>query len=344
MVIKIYTELFFDRTLPHVQLFYPFWGISNDFDKNGMQFDDYLLNANQYFEISPINEADFSIFPIDYSYVKGNLQSEKKLKEFITLSEKHGLQTIIFYFHDSVERVPYENSIIFRPSFFQSSRRSNEYGMPAFCEHLIKKYNNGNFFIKEKKENPSVGFMGYAAPVSRSIFFTLVRTLNGKPLDLVNVSPVRRTSLKILSNNKNITTRFVMRKTYGMAINDKKTQLQQRVEYIDNILENDYTLCARGAGNFSYRLYETLCCGRIPLFINTDCVLPFDKIINWKDYCVWVDEGELHNIDKILLEYHNSISASEFKEKQQKCRDLWESHLSPNGFFSKIPKILTELK
>ena len=345
MVIKIYTkEFFFDRTVPYIQLFYPFWGIPSNFNEFGMQFDEYLLNAHKYFELSSLKDADFSVFPIDYSYVKGNPQSEKKFKEFVAISEKNGLQTIIFYFNDSTEIVPYENLIIFRPSIFQSSKRSNEYGMPAFCENLINKYNNGNFFLKEKNQVPSVGFVGYAAPISRSLFFTLVRTLNGKPLDLVNVSSVRRKSLKILSKNKNITTNFVMRKDFGGAIMDERTRQQQKLEFVKNIIENDYTLCARGAGNFSFRLFETLCCGRIPLFINTDCVLPFDKIIDWKDYCVWVDEEELHNIDKILLEYHNSISASEFKEKQQKCRDLWKSHLSPDGFFSKIHEILTGLK
>jgi len=43
----------------------------------------------------------------------------------------------------------------------------------------------------------------------------------------------------------------------------------------------------------SYRLYEALCCGRIPVFIDTDCVLPYDFMIDWKKYFVWVDQSEL---------------------------------------------------
>lgn len=58
---------------------------------------------------------------------------------------------------------------------------------------------------------------------------------------------------------------------------------------------SDYVLCARG-GDFSYRLYETLSYGRIPVFVDTDCVLPYDSEIKWKDYCVWVDEKEVNRI------------------------------------------------
>jgi len=68
---------------------------------------------------------------------------------------------------------------------------------------------------------------------------------------------------------------------------------QMRLEFLQNMIGSDYVFCCRGAGNFSYRLYEALCCGRIPVFIDTDCVLPYDFMIDWKKYFVWVDQSEL---------------------------------------------------
>jgi hypothetical protein len=100
------------------------------------------------------------------------------------------------------------------------------------------------------------------------------------------------------------------------------------------MLESDYVLCARGNGNFSYRLYETLCMGRIPVFIDTDCVLPLDFDIDWRDYCVWVDEAEIEQIGDQVLEFHESLDESEFEERQRACRRLWETHISPQGFFA----------
>ena len=63
--------------------------------------------------------------------------------------------------------------------------------------------------------------------------------------------------------------------------------------FFQNISDTDYTICIRGTGNFSQRLYEVLAFGRIPIFIDTDSILPYDEIINWRDYCVWVKPDEL---------------------------------------------------
>ena len=78
----------------------------------------------------------------------------------------------------------------------------------------------------------------------------------------------------------------------------------------------------RGGGNYSLRLYETLCLGRIPLFINTDCVLPFENNIDWKELCLWVDENDLDRIGEIVLDFHSSISKKSLRISnymQEKC-------------------------
>ena len=110
--------------------------------------------------------------------------------------------------------------------------------------------------------------------------------------------------------------------------------MKARREYVENIAESDYVLCARGIGNFSYRLYETLSMGRIPIFIDTDCVLPLDFDIDWRDYCVWVDTGDVDRIGDRVLEFHESLSDAEFEERQRAARRVWETHISPEGFFA----------
>ena len=75
-------------------------------------------------------------------------------------------------------------------------------------------------------------------------------------------------------------TNIVLRPSFygGAAGGDPDAQLQARTGYVENLVASDYVLCARGAGNFSYRLYETLSCGRIPVFVDTDCVLPHEDV------------------------------------------------------------------
>jgi hypothetical protein len=74
--------------------------------------------------------------------------------------------------------------------------------------------------------------------------------------------------------------------------------------------------------------------GRIPIFINTDCLLPFLGSINWKKHTVWIEWENIHNLENIINEYHNNLSEHEFKLKQIENRLLWEQKLSPSGILN----------
>ena len=65
------------------------------------------------------------------------------------------------------------------------------------------------------------------------------------------------------------------------------------MEFYENMVSSDYIVCVRGGGNFSVRLYETLAMGRIPIFINTDCLLPLNKSIDWKKHVVWIEREDI---------------------------------------------------
>ena len=108
------------------------------------------------------------------------------------------------------------------------------------------------------------------------------------------------------------------------------------------MMDSDYVLCSRGFGNYSYRLYESLACGRIPVFVDTDCVLPYDFVIDWKRYCVWVDQSDLDSIPDRVAEFHDDLSPQQFEDLQLECRRLWEKWLAPEGFFAVGVKAATE--
>ncbi|MEB3359624.1 MAG: exostosin family protein, partial [Synechococcales bacterium] len=118
---------------------------------------------------------------------------------------------------------------------------------------------------------------------------------------------------------------------------------QVRRDYVQNMVESDYVLCCRGLGNYSFRLYEALSCGRIPVLINTDCVLPYDFWIDYKDYCIWVEEREISDLPEIVADFHARLSPQAFIAHQQNCRALWEHYLSPRGFFSNLHRHLQDL-
>jgi hypothetical protein len=229
--------------------------------------------------------------------------------------------------------------------------------MPAWSEDFVESYLGGQLPIRQKSEKPTVGFCGYASHTMWPLKSKLkreIRILAGLGANLLKIKKkkraraigpaIRSRALYLLSRSPQIKTNFIVRDRFlgGVHLPDGSLDYDLwqkiRLEYVTNMVESDYILCARGGGNFSYRLYETLCCGRIPIFIDTDSVLPYDFILDWKKYCVWVDESEMPFIAEKVTDFHNNISPQDFIRFQHKCRKLWEEWLSPLGFFTNFHK------
>ena len=98
----------------------------------------------------------------------------------------------------------------------------------------------------------------------------------------------------------------------------------------------------RGGGNYSIRFYETLCLGRIPIMVNTDCKLPFEEKINWKEICVWINENDSMRINDVIIDYHNNITEKQFIERQNYCREIWVKYLSKEGFYNQFYSYLEQ--
>ena len=142
--------------------------------------------------------------------------------------------------------------------------------------------------------------------------------------------------LHLLEQSRKVTTNFVYREHYRAGAITETARDQTTREYYENIRNSDYVLCVRGGGNFSVRLYETLMMGRIPVFVNTDCLLPFPKRINWNNQMVWVEWKDRHRIDEVIAEFHHSITDADFLNLQLSNRKLWKEVLSVSGIFNLI--------
>jgi hypothetical protein len=156
-----------------------------------------------------------------------------------------------------------------------------------------------------------------------------------------NPGKVLRTKvMNMLSQSPQVGTNFVVRdRFFGRAIlhngtKDYDALQRMRQEYVQNMVDSNHIICLRGAGNYSRRLYETLSCGRIPLFIDTDCVLPYDWLVDWKHHSVWVDAKDMDKIVERVLAFHEVLSSEGFRDLQTACRKFWEDWLSPVGFFA----------
>lgn len=331
----------------HVVMLYPFWGKGPEdpMDPSSGRFDRYAEMGSHFFQMTALEEADVAVFPADWHDVLEDREAVDRAEQFVGHARQAGKPIIIFFWSDSVEDVPYCDAVVFRTSFYRSRRKPNEFAMPAWSEDFVGKYLGARLPVRPKREKPIVGFCGHATPLTvRDILRWWADLVEiRKKANVVRLTPgrvIRWTALRVLSRSPLVDTNFLVRDDFlGRAVlpdgrKDLDLLRKIRLEFVQNMVDSDYIVCARGSGNFSYRLYETLCCGRIPVFIDTDCVLPYDFVIEWKKHCVWVEESELPLIAEKVAKFHRNLSPQDFMDLQHECRRLWEQWLSPEGFFA----------
>ncbi|BAZ40632.1 hypothetical protein NIES4101_65930 [Calothrix sp. NIES-4101] len=344
------------ETLKYVAILTPFWGKLPDDPKHFKTeiFDKFIDQSRYFLEMTSLEKADLAIFPA-YWHLSN---FDEVMIQFIGRAKELDKPVAIFSHGDWNCDQNLENTIIFSTAFFQSKRKSHEFAIPEWTSDFISQKFMSQIPIREKQAKPKVGFCGYAPPLGLPFGLKKLKAFLRLAGDIVGLTEKfysktgytnRVIALSNLSKSSLIETNFITRQHFSFASEalqesswePEKMAEKLRLEYVQNIIDCDYVVCCSGYENYSMRLYETLSCGRIPVFINTDCVLPYDFTINWKKYCVWVDESEISSIAEKIVDFHNSLSAQEFVELQYQCRRLWEEWLSPEGFFRNLFRHLT---
>jgi hypothetical protein len=321
----------------YVAPLYPVWGAppEDPRDPNAGRFDRLAREGRDLVELVPLEEADVAVLAAPWELVREDAGARERALHFIARAGAAGRQTIVFFNHDDDRPLELDGAIVFRTSLYRSRRRPYEFGLPAWSEDFLERYRDGKLPLRKKSPRPVVGFCGAAieptsrlAGLRRSVSWVLRRP--------VRDPGVRAVALRRLRESPLVDTNFVVRSSFwgGALAGDESSERMQtaRREYEQNIVDSDYVLCARGAGNFSYRLYETLSCGRIPVFVDTDCVLPVEDEIDWRALCVWVDARRVDTIAESVRSFHERLWPEAFVELQRRARATWEELLSPLGF------------
>ncbi len=101
---------------------------------------------------------------------------------------------------------------------------------------------------------------------------------------------------------------------------------EYRRKYVELISKSKFVLCPRGLGTSSFRLYETMIIGRVPVIISDEFVLPEGP--DWLSFSIRIDEKNIGSIPGILKE-----NEYRFKEMGLKARSEWEKWFSDENFF-----------
>lgn len=356
---KIYSDpAFLPSGVRHAEMLFPFWGACPEPPEmaDAGRFDRYTQVGTEIFAVAEsFDEADVAVLPTDWKrYVRSG--TEQLALDFIEQAARHGKRTVVFFFSDLDTPIPIDNSILFRTSMLRSQRHPNEHSLPAWSVDYVTKVLGGELPIRPKRARPTIGFCGNAVPRPISAPTRIKRTLSrlfsyvgldspGMFLAPEHYLELRRRVLNAVRNHSGLEPNFLIRNSYfGGALRNKvwdSAVLETvRSDFLNNLTGSDYALCVRGSGNFSFRLFEALSCGRIPILVDTDCVLPYDDQIGWRELLVWVDVMDVEKLGDIITDFHQTLSNKQFLDLQRECREVWEKWLSPEGFFANLYRCL----
>ena len=265
----------------------------NSFNKV-CSFFEPLLEHNT--EVNDIEECDYILYACKRVEHASNVVYTGK--PYIILMESDEI-TPIKYNDPNIE------AKIYRTSLKRNKKQSYEKVLPAHLKYSFMKgdsksdYETNTLFT----DRPSICFCG-----------------NEK------AHPTRRHVIENFKTAKGVDFDCIARGQFVKHYNNK----DGRSEFLNQMGRNMFSLCPRGAGNWSVRFYESLMLGRIPVVPDTDIEFPLENYIDWSK--IVICENSFDKLYKKVLKWHNY--GKEFiYDRQIMCNKVYEDFLSTKTFY-----------
>jgi len=110
--------------------------------------------------------------------------------------------------------------------------------------------------------------------------------------------------------------------------------------FLDITSRSKFTLCPRGYGATSFRLYEAIQLKSVPVYIYYEKpYLPFTSKINWENIAILINSKEIDSIDERL----KSISNEKYEQMISYAQEIYPKYLTLEGMCHGILETLQEL-
>lgn len=280
-------------------------------------------------------------FHLTHYFNKKNIDQIK-----IWASEAKSDNKILYVWHQGDLDPPiFDNVIWLQTSIQPGNNHENRRVIPFFINDPIEKF---SYLSKTENDDLSIGFCGYAGSsnfkIAVSTFLNITQRIKPtfylKP-EIIPAVLLRKKILLFLE--KKITqTNFILRDKFnaGRKIHNSSYLLEQTtIEYFENMLNNNFVVCIRGYGNFSIRFFETFACGKIPIFFNTACKLPFEDKIDYKKQMIWIDAKDYKKSPQIIKDWYNQNKENLLAIKARN-REIWDTYFNEKNFIKQLEYIL----
>lgn len=309
-------------------------------------------------KVEVLEQADFAVLPfdgeclVDQPYRRKSDAASKWTQEFVSVCHAKNVPVIAVVTGDSSAPLKAGFDIVIRHSINMRRRQPGEYCLPGWFAAVQDPSDAKELPQSPRKDRPRVGFCGHAS-ISKSIRRRL-RSLKSYALrqfyrdgfggDHIDANCLREEVLSQLERCSSLDCVFSRRDAYYNRLQGKDQAID---EYVKNTLACDYVVCPRGVGNYSFRFYDTLALGRVPILIDTDTSLPYDHLVDYSSLLPIVRYDALCEAEHIIMQHYQNFASDGWQEMLVDLRTFYQEWLAPRGFFNRlmlIPEISQRVK
>lgn len=341
-MVTVYVEKNNPPDLPFVLMFWP--NFRFPLKQNRLFLEEIMAQYDKpFFELSDTPEqADFFAVPYEYFFVREKPYFTDVLQKAKTFKKK----VLLFDYTDYVEKesnLP-PDTVLFRVSAYRHHKKEREIIMPYFVEDLGSRY---DIAPQARGTQPLVGYCGYAR------FGSLVRAVRAALRSFAEKARLylRRDAMPSVHQRGLFWRKKAIR---GIKISDLPHAIIERpfysghrasvpidektirAEYVDNLRNSDLALCVRGDANASQRFFEALSAGRIPLFLDTDAVLPLEEVVGYRRCLVCVPSRDVHRIGAYVHAWWTKTDETAYRAAQQEAKALFQKYLRLDRYFELV--------
>ncbi|MDD2273741.1 MAG: glycosyltransferase [Desulfuromonadaceae bacterium] len=118
-------------------------------------------------------------------------------------------------------------------------------------------------------------------------------------------------------------------------------RVKRRELFIRSLADSWLAVCPRGAGVNSYRFFETLSMGRIPVLLSDDCQLPFEENIDYDRIIVKIPESSAEHSAELIARWLSSQTVESLLDRCRLARNMWEQYFACPQWNRKIIQTLS---
>lgn len=105
--------------------------------------------------------------------------------------------------------------------------------------------------------------------------------------------------------------------------------INYEVNFSSILQKTKFSLCPRGTGPSTIRIWDSLALGCVPVLFGKDLKMPLSQKVNWDEVCIFVDQSRIATL-------HMNIKEECFKEKQIKGLEVFKKYFNIRNIHKSI--------